>query len=96
MYNPKIFEKVDIETDMHQLLASIDVGFSKMIFYLVAIFLLDRVESQVRPNPISNGSPSVSAAPPPPLSGMRGKRGGGGNGATGSGKSRASIDDLAT
>nr|GMD05963.1 polyol transporter 5-like [Ipomoea batatas] len=47
MYSPKIFEKAGIETETQQLLASIAVGFSKMIFCLVATFLLVRVGRRV-------------------------------------------------
>nr|GLL36579.1 polyol transporter 5-like [Ipomoea trifida] len=47
MYSPKIFEKAGIETETQQLLASIAVGFSKMIFCLVATFLLDKVGRRV-------------------------------------------------
>ncbi|CAN1332221.1 Polyol transporter 5, partial [Linum perenne] len=43
LYNPRIFEKVGITSSDKKLLATIVVGFTKMIFILVATILLDRI-----------------------------------------------------
>ncbi|KAE8703123.1 Polyol transporter 5 [Hibiscus syriacus] len=43
LYSPRIFEKAGITSSNHKLLATIAVGFCKMIFILVATFLLDRI-----------------------------------------------------
>ncbi|XP_047338661.1 polyol transporter 5-like [Impatiens glandulifera] len=47
MYSPRIFEKAGVKSDGHKLLATIAVGFSKTIFILVAMFLLDKVGRRV-------------------------------------------------
>ncbi|OIV99476.1 hypothetical protein TanjilG_17286 [Lupinus angustifolius] len=43
LYSPTIFEKAGITNDTDKLLATVAVGFTKMIFILVATFTLDRV-----------------------------------------------------
>ncbi|KAJ7978385.1 Polyol transporter like [Quillaja saponaria] len=43
LYGPRIFEKAGITSDTYKLLANIAIGFFKMMFILVATFLLDRV-----------------------------------------------------
>ncbi|XP_073121763.1 putative polyol transporter 1 [Henckelia pumila] len=43
LYSPEIFEKAGIKNDTDKLLAMMAVGFTKTIFILVAMFLLDRI-----------------------------------------------------
>ncbi|KAL3651798.1 Polyol transporter 5 [Castilleja foliolosa] len=43
LYSPDIFEKAGIKNDTDKLLATMAVGFSKTIFILVAMFLLDKI-----------------------------------------------------
>ncbi|GFY95086.1 polyol/monosaccharide transporter 5 [Actinidia rufa] len=43
LYSPKIFQKAGITSQSHKLLATVVVGFVKIVFILVATFLLDRI-----------------------------------------------------
>ena len=43
LYSPRIFEKVGITSSSKKLLATVAVGFVKMVSILVATFLLDKI-----------------------------------------------------